>query len=246
MERVGSLAAPFTAGCPDDPVTCLSFNNQMSNVIALKATIRTEIGKKAKNLRKQDLIPAVMYGNKIAAQNIAVAYNEFKKVYSKAGESALVVLEVEGKKLNVLIHDIQLAPMSGKVTHIDFFQVNMKEEVETEIPLEFVGEAPAVKALGGVLIKSIDEISVKCLPADLPEKYVIDISTLATFDDVIAVKDLKISDKIEILLDGETVIALVSAPRSEESLADLNSKVEEDVSKVAGVVKEAPAADAKK
>lgn len=218
----------------------------MSNAITLKAVIRTEIGKKAKKLRKQDLIPAVMYGNKIDAQNLAVSYLDFKRVYSKAGESALVALEFEGKKHNVLIHDIQLAPMSGKVTHIDFFQVNMKEEVETEIPLEFVGESAAVKAHGGVLIKNMDEIMVKCLPADLPEKYEIDISKLETFDDVIAVKDLKISDKVEILLDGETVIALVSAPRTEESLSELDSKVEEDVSKVAGVVKEAPAAEAKK
>jgi large subunit ribosomal protein L25 len=218
----------------------------MTNAITLKAEIRTAVGKKADKLRSQDLIPAVMYGNKIAAQNLAVNYNEFKKVYSKAGESALVSLEVEGKKLNVLIHDIQLAPMSGKVSHIDFFQVNMKEEVETEIPLEFVGEAAAVKALGGVLVKAMDAIAVKCLPADLPEKYVIDISTLATFDDVIAVKDLKISDKVEIMIDGETVIAMVSAPRSEESLEELNNKVEEDVSKVAGVVKEAPAAEEKK
>lgn len=218
----------------------------MSKAVSLKATIRTEIGKKANKLRSQDLIPAVMYGNKVEAINLTVNYNEFKKVYTKAGESALVELEAEGKKHNVLIHDIQLAPMSGKVTHIDFFQVNMKEEVETEIPLEFVGEAPAVKALGGVLIKNMDEISVKCLPADLPEKYVIDISTLATFDDVISVKDLKISDKIEILIDGETVIALVAAPRTEESLADLDTKVEEDVTKVAGVVKEAPVAEEKK
>lgn len=218
----------------------------MSNAIILNAVVREEIGKKAKKLREQDMIPAVMYGNKIAAQNLAVKYIDFKRVYAKAGESALIELEVEKKKVNVLIHDIQLAPMSGKVTHIDFFQVNMKEEVETEIPLEFVGEAPAVKALGGVLVKNMDEISVKCLPADLPEKYEIDISKLATFDDVIAVKDLKISAKVEILLDGETVIAMVSAPRSEESLADLDSKVEADVTKVAGVVKESPAVEEKK
>ncbi|KKP94809.1 MAG: 50S ribosomal protein L25 [Candidatus Moranbacteria bacterium GW2011_GWD2_36_12] len=210
----------------------------MSKTITLKAVKRTEVGKKADKLRKQDLIPAVMYGNKIAAENITVKYVDFKRVYSKAGESSLIELDTDGKKHNVLIHDIQLAPMSGKFTHVDFFQVNMKEEVETEIPLEFVGEAPAVKALGGVLIKNMDEISVKCLPADLPEKYVIDISSLVTFDDVISVKDLKISDKVEILLDSETVIALVAAPRTEESLADLNTKVEEDVSKVAGIVKE--------
>ena len=218
----------------------------MSNAIVLKAVIREEVGKKAKKLRALDMIPAVMYGNKIAAQNLAVKYIDFKRVYSKVGESALVALEVAGKKLNVLIHDIQLAPMSGKVSHIDFFQVNMKEEVETEIPLEFVGEAAAVKALGGVLVKNMDAISVKCLPADLPEKYEIDIAALATFDDVIAVKDLKISDKVEILLDPETVIALVSAPRSEESLSELDSKVDADVSKVAGVIKEAPAATDKK
>ena len=214
----------------------------MSKLITLKATARELVGKKAKKLREMDMIPAVAYGNKIAAQNLAVNYIDFKRVYSKAGESALIELEVAGKKLNVLIHDTQLDPMSGKVTHIDFFQVNMKEEVETEIPLEFVGEAPAVKALGGVLVKNLDAISVKCLPADLPEKYEIDLAVLATFDDVIAVKDLKISDKVEIMIDAETVIAMVSAPRSEESLSELNNKVEEDVTKVAGVVKEGAAA----
>jgi large subunit ribosomal protein L25 len=219
----------------------------MSKVaITLKATVRELVGKKVKSLRKQDMIPAVMYGHKIAAQNLAVQYIDFKRVYSKAGESALIELEVAGKKINALIHDLQHDPMSGKFTHVDFFQVNMKEEVETEIPLEFVGESEAVKAHGGVLIKNMDSIEVKCLPADLPEKYEIDLSALKTFDDVITVKDLKISDKIEILLDSETVIALVAAPRTEESLAELNSKVEADVTKVAGVVKEAPAAEEKK
>lgn len=206
--------------------------------IKLKADVREVVGKKVKNLRKQDLIPAVMYGNKVAPVNVSVSYLEFRRVFDKAGESALVELEVEGKKHNVLVHDIQHDPMSGKVTHVDFFQVNMKEEVETEIPLEFVGESEAVKAMGGVLIKNMDAIEVKCLPADLPEKYEIDLSKLATFDDVISIKDLKISDKVEILMDPETVIALVAAPRTEESLAELEQKVEEDVSKVAGVVKE--------
>lgn len=217
----------------------------MSKAITLKATVREIVGKKVAKLRSEDLIPAVMYGNKIASQNLAVNYVDFKRVYAKAGESALIELEVAGKKVSVLIHDIQLAPMSGKVSHIDFFQVNMKEEVETEIPLEFVGESAAVKALGGVLVKNMDAIAVKCLPSDLPEKYEIDLSALATFEDVIAVKDLKVSDKVEIMLEGETVIAMVSAPRSEESLAELDQKVEEDVSKVAGVVKETAPAEKK-
>lgn len=213
----------------------------MNKAITLKAKTREVTGKKVDKLRKEDIIPAVMYGNKIASQNILVNYLDFKRVYDKAGESALIELETEGKKVNVLVHDIQLDPMSGKFTHVDFFQVNMKEEVETEIPLEFIGESPAVKELGGVLIKSLDEITVKCLPADLPEKYEIDISKLATFDDVIAVKDLKISDKIEILVDGETIIASVQEPRTQEELESLETKVEEDVSKVEGVIKETAA-----
>lgn len=224
------------------------FHDEMSKAIVLKADVRKVVGKKVKKLRKLDVIPAVMYGNKIAAENLSVNYIDFKRVYDKAGESALIELDTEGKKHNVLIHDIQLAPMSGKITHIDFFQVNMKEEVETHIPLEFVGESEAVKAHGGVLIKNMDEIPVKCLPADLPEKYEIDLATLKTFADVIAVSDLKISDKVEIMLDGETVIALVAAPRTEAEMESLEQKVEEDVSKVAGVVKEeaAPATEEKK
>ncbi len=217
----------------------------MSKLITLKADVRELVGKKAKKLRSQDLIPAVMYGNKIEAKNISVAYNEFKRVYSKAGESTLVELEVGKEKANVLIHDIQLAPMSGRVTHIDFFQVNMKEEVETEIPLEFVGESAAVKALGGILVQNMDAIPVKCLPANLPDKFIVDLTKLATFDDVISAGNLKTSDKVEIMLEDEAVIAMVSAPRSEESLSELNNKVEEDVTKVAGVVKEAATGEKK-
>jgi large subunit ribosomal protein L25 len=206
--------------------------------IALKAKIRDIVGKKVDKLRKENLIPAVMYGHKIAAQNLLVNYLDFSRVYDRAGESALIELETGDKKVNVLVHDIQTDPMSGKFTHVDFFQVNMKEEVETEIPLEFIGESPAVKEMGGVLIKSLDAIPVKCLPADLPEKYEIDLAKLATFEDVIAVKDLEVSDKIEILIDGETIVASVQEPRTQEELESLETKVEEDVSKVEGVIKE--------
>jgi len=214
----------------------------MSKAITLKAKEREVVGKKVKKLRKEDIIPAVMYGHKIAAQNLSVNYLDFQRAYDKAGESSLIELETGNKeKVNVLVHDTQVDPMSGKFTHIDFFQVNMKEEVETEIPLEFVGDSPAVKELGGVLVKNLDEVTVKCLPADLPEKFEIDITKLATFQDVIAVKDLKAPDKVEILTDPETIIVSVQEPRSEEELSELETKVEEDVTKVEGVIKETPA-----
>jgi len=218
----------------------------MSKAIKLKAKVRKAVGKKVKELRDEDMIPAVVYGHGIEPQNLAVNYLDFSRVFEKSGESSLVELDEEGKKANVLVHEIQTEPLSGRFSHIDFFQVNMKEEVETEIPLEFVGESPAVKELGGILVKSLDEITVKCLPADLPDKFEMDISRLATFQDVIAVKDINSSDKIQIMTDPETIVASVQEPRSEEELSALDQKVEEDVSKVEGVVKEEPAAEGEK
>ncbi|MEI7621056.1 MAG: 50S ribosomal protein L25 [Candidatus Moraniibacteriota bacterium] len=218
----------------------------MSKTITLKADVRDIVGKKVAKFRKENKIPAVMYGNKIACQNLWLNDLDFARAYAKAGESALVELEVGKEKHSVLIHELQHDHRSGKVSHIDFFQVNMKEEVETEIPLEFVGESEAVKAHGGVLIKNMDAVSVKCLPANLPEKFVIDLAKLATFEDRITVADLKTADLVEILLEDNTVIALVAAPRTEAEMDGLNNKVEEDVTKVAGVVKEVKPAEEKK
>lgn len=211
----------------------------------LKCQKREEVGGGVSKLRKAGMIPAVMYGHKIASENLALNYIEFKKVFEKAGENTVIELEIEGNgKANVLVHEVQMDPMTGSISHADLFQVRMDEKIETAIPLEFVGEAPAVKALGGVLVKNMDEVEVSCLPADLPSTIQVDLSMIEDFDVHIKVKDLKVSDKVEIKSDMENVIALVERPRTEEELAALNEKVEADVTKVEGVVKEAPAAEA--
>jgi len=189
------------------------------------------------------MIPAVMYGHGIKPQNIWVTYLEFEKAYKEAGESTVIELEIDGKKVNVLVHDNQVDPITGKFTHIDFFQVNMDEKIETNIPLEFIGESPAIKELGGMLVKSLDEIKVSCLPADLPSEIIVDISRIKAFSDHIKIKDLDISDKVKVLDDENMVVALVEAPRTEEEMASLDEKVEEDVTKVEGVVKETPATE---
>lgn len=212
--------------------------------INLKTETRNVIGKKVKKSRKEGLIPAVLYGNKIASQPLWVNYLDFRKAYEKAGESTILELNIDEKnKANVLIHDVQADPVTGKFSHIDFFQVRMDQKIETEVPLEFIGESEAVKANGGVLVKSMDAIPVSCLPADLPARIEIDIAALKTFNDVIKVGDLDISGKVKIQIDLETVIANVAPPRSEEELAKLEEKVEEDITKVEGVVKEIPEAE---
>jgi len=207
--------------------------------IILKSKLRKETGKKVKKYRREGLVPAVVYGRKMTARNLWGVLLEMEKVYGRAGENTIIKLDIEGgKEANVLIHDVQINPLSGIFSHIDFFQIRMDEKIETEIPLEFAGEAPAVKELGGVLVKNMDDVPISCLPADLPSKLEVNIENLKTFDDRFKISDLDVSGKIKILLDPETVIALVAPPRSEEELAKLDEKVEEDVTKVEGVEEE--------
>lgn len=211
---------------------------------SLKANPRDVLGRKTNQGRRQGLIPAVVYGRGVESANLWVNALDFSRFIKKSGESTMFSLEIDGKNdRNVIIYDIQRDPVTDKVIHIDFFQVRMDEKIETEVELEYIGQSPAVVELGGILVKNLDEIEVKCFPADLPSKIEVDISILKTFEDYIYVKDLKISNRVEIGLEPETVVALVSQPRTEEELAGLSGKVEEDVSKVEGVVKEAPKED---
>lgn len=207
--------------------------------INLKAGLREK--ENLNQARKEGKIPAVLYGQDKDGKNIWVENIEFGKVFEKAGENTVVILEIDGgAKENVLIYDYQLDALSGKFAHIDFLRVNMKEEIETEIPLVFIGEAPAVKERGGTLIKVLDEVEVRCLPGDMPQEFEVNLATLVDFEDRITVGDLVVPEGVEILDSPETIIASTSEPRSEEELAELNEKVEEDVSKVSGV-KEAKA-----
>lgn len=197
---------------------------------------RDVVGKKARR-EAGTRIPAVVYGNNIAAQNVWIEAVQLNRIFDKGGTNTLIELTIDDAKkpINVLIHDYQSDSIANHMTHVDLFVVNMKEEVETEIPLVFEGIAPAVKVLGGTLVKTVDEISVRALPADLPHEIIVDLSVLATFEDHIIVSDLKIGDKVEVLIDPETVIAMVSEPRSEEELAALDTTVDADVSKIEGV-----------
>lgn len=128
--------------------------------------------------------------------------------------------------------------MTNRISHIDFFEVSMNEELEAHIPLEFVGEAPAVREMGGVLVKTLEEVTVSCLPKDLPHTLSIDLTTLTDFSTHIQVKDLVLPKGVKVLTDELTTIVLVEAPRTEAQMAALDEKVEADVTKVEGVVKE--------
>lgn len=215
----------------------------MTSNLILKAQTRNT--KEKKTEAPLGAIPGVLYGRGIKNAMVWVNKREFNHIYENAGESTIFKLELKkGDERNVLVKEIQRDILNGKPIHIDFYQVRMDEKIEAAIGLEFVGESPAVKDLGGVLVKNMDEIEVKCLPKDLPPKIEVDISRIKSFEDYIYVKNLPISDKVEILADPENVVAMVSEPRSEEELAELETEIKEDITQVEGVMKEEKAGEA--
>lgn len=205
------------------------------NKIALKAIVREETGKKMRAAAGKN-IPAVMYGKDKKPQNLWVDAITFSQLFDQAGTNTVVSLAIDGDKdVNVLIYDFQTDAISNNFTHIDFYLVDMKQEVETEIPLVFVGVSAAVKELGGTLVKNNDVVEVRALPGDLPHEIEVDLTTLKTFDDIILAGDLRVTDKVEILMEDNIPIASVTPPRTEEEMAALDEEVDADVSKIEGV-----------
>jgi len=170
-------------------------------------------------MRKKGLIPGVLYGGEAKPVSLTIDYVSFAKLYNEAGESSLIDFKVgDSAPVKVLIHELQYDPIKGKITHVDFRQINMNKEMHATVELVFIGESPAVKGLGGTLIKNLDSVEIKCLPKDLVSEIQVDLSVLNTFEDVIHVKDLKVPTGISISDDLEQVIAKVAAPLTEEEL----------------------------
>ena len=191
---------------------------------SIAATDRTLVGKQSRQLRSQGLIPAVVYGHNKPSRTLAVNERDFLKVYKEAGSSSLIDLSIGGEKSEkVLVQDIQVYAPTNSPLHIDFYLVNMKEKLQTEIELEFVGVSPAVETDGGTLITSKSSLNVECLPQDLVASIEVDISAIVNFDTDIRVKDIKVPAGIELLDDAEDMIVTVHAPRSEEELAELEA-----------------------
>jgi len=196
-------------------------------MIVLSAQKREKTNKKQ---RDKNFIPAVLYGPKIKNESIQVDKEEFSRVFEQAGESTLVSLDLEGKKFLVLIYEVQKDPLNNEVIHIDFYQPDLKKKVETNVPLVFEGEAPAVKDLGGTLVKEIQELEIKAFPQNLPHEIKVNVDVLKTFEDEILIKDIKAPEGVEILNEPEAVVALVLPPEKVEE--ELKEPIEEKVEEV--------------
>lgn len=202
--------------------------------LTLKVAKREEIGnRRPERLRVAASIPGIVYGSDVKPTAVSVDEREFGRLYRAAGESTLVDLVIDtAAPVKVLIQDLQRDVMRGDITHIDFFQVNMNKEIDAEIKLKVVGEAPAVRELGGTLIQTLEELDVRCLPGALVHEIEVDVSGLKTFEDAIHVSDLQIPEGMRVTNEPEESVVIVEEPRSEEELAKLNETVAVDVAAV--------------
>jgi len=183
-------------------------------MISLKAQARTS-EKSAKVLRRENLVPGVLYGNEAVNTSVQCDYSEIYKAYATGGGSTIVDLDLDGKKIPSLFHAISFDPVSDKIIHVDFYAVNMKKEIEAQIPLEFIGESEAIKDLSGVLVTTHDHVTVTCLPTNLPALIQVDLGALKTFDDALLVSDIVVPEGVMIADDLDMMIATVQEPRKE-------------------------------
>lgn len=181
--------------------------------MTIKLDARTRESKEKLN---PDFIPGVLYGRGRENQNLKIKKTEFDKVFKSAGESNLIDLDYGTGAVKVLVKDTQRDIMKNFFTHVDFYQVNMKEKIMTEIPLHFIGESKAIKELGGVLIKDMSVLELECLPGNLVDHIDVDISVLKTFDDSIRINDLKLSAGLILVHHTNEMIAAVREPKIEE------------------------------
>ncbi len=189
------------------------------NKYILKADKRLLTGSKVKKLRRQGVIPANVFGHTIKSQAIQVSEVEFNRIYKDAGETSLIWLKVEGedKERPTLIKGLTNNPTTGKKYHVDFHQVNLKEKVTANVPVEVVGEAQMVKDGLAVLDINLHEIEVEALPTDIPESVIFDISALKEIGDSLKLSDVKLPSEVTVLTDLETIIVALGAPQKEEA-----------------------------
>ncbi len=190
----------------------------------LTAQKRTVVGRKVKALRKSGELPATVYGKKVNSATVSVSKDAFVSIYKEAGETGLIQLSIDGDVRPVLVNTVQVDPVTSALLHVEFHQVDLKEKVHAKIPVEFIGESPAVAQKLGVLLTVLDEIEVEALPTELPEKFTVDVSSLAEVDQELIVEKISAPAGVTVLTEGGLVVVKVGPLVTKEAEAQAASE----------------------
>lgn len=194
-----------------------------------KAKTREVTGKKVKVYREKGLVPASIYGPKRKPLNLLIEASSFKKFLEKVGFSRFFDLEVDEKdKFKVLVKEVQEHPIKDKILSVSFYQVDESRKINVEVPIEFVGESPAVKQNLGFMIKQIEALPLYCLPKDLPNNVEVDISSLSNTGDSISVSEIVLPSEVELdsSLDPTSAVVYIAAAQKEEIVEEVHTEDE--------------------
>ncbi len=220
----------------------------LAMAVVLK-TLKREAKEKPATLRAGGMMPAVYYGKKTASTPISVPLADFLKVWKKVGESSVVNLETKEGELPALIYDVDRDPLTEVFRHADFYVFEKGQKIKVKTPLEFTGVAPAVKDLGGVLVKVLHEIEIEAEPTHLPHSISVDIAVLVDFKSQILAKSISLPAGVSLITGAEEVVVSVYEPKEEVVLEVAPDISQIEVEKKGKEVKEgeegaAPAAGA--
>jgi large subunit ribosomal protein L25 len=190
-----------------------------SAALSLQADERTVVGKQVKTLRRNGLIPAVIYEKGVESQMVSIDSIQLTKIWNKAGKHHAITLTVGTKQRLTIIKDADFDPVKGSLKHVAFHAIKMNEKIETEVPLHLEGQAPA-SVLGMLIHANTDHVVVKALPADLPDMLVVDVTVLQTAEDNIHAGQIKLPKNIELVSDPDQVVVSVVIPRAEVEKAE--------------------------
>ena len=184
--------------------------------VILKATRRSVTGKHVKNLRRQGRLPAVMYGHKFEPIAISLDAHSSQLVIPGLSSSAIVTVDVDGEQFTAIVREKQRDYIKNTLLHVDFLVVSLTEKLHAAVQIEVQGTSPAVKDFNAVIMHSLTSIEVEALPNDLPERIVVDISKLTAIGDTILVRDLNISDKVNVLTAADEIVVVATGAAAEE------------------------------
>ncbi|MGQ9910590.1 MAG: 50S ribosomal protein L25 [Candidatus Flexifilum sp.] len=198
----------------------------MAETYTLDAQKRTLIGKQVGQLRRAGIIPAVVYGARTAPIHVQIDAKQLKATLLKAGGTHLITMNIEGRSQQVIARDVQRDVIRGDILHVDFLAVDASTKVRTEVPIAFVGEAPAVQMGMGILLQGLSTLEIEALPADLVERIEVDLSPLKSLNDSIHVRDLKLGDKLTVVTDPDAMIVRVTVTSAavSEAAAELEER----------------------
>jgi len=195
----------------------------------LQAKHRDVVGKQVKALRRQGRLPAVLYGKNIQPIPVTMDFREANRILPGVTSSHLVVVDVDGEEHTALVREKQFHPVQGKLIHVDFMVVSLTEKLRANVSIHLEGESPAVRDINGILVPVIEEIEVECLPQDLPERIMVDVSSMTEIGSAIHVRDLQLSDRVRVLTDPDEMVAVITAPEAEEVVEEVAPEVEPEL-----------------